>query len=920
MAFHPFHWFRKHQKVIFAGLTIMTMIVFVASFGPGDLFSRGNRGARQPGKYVTTLYGRKVYEGDLWDLSAHRGVVNDLLIGSPAWPAGLIELANSKLNDDFQTLKTKMSGDLERPLNEANSTLAFTVNFVQRGVISREKGFQDLQNKIMELWQLRWTRLDNPESLRLIDNLLARLQIGAYFLNPERPTREMFFGGSATTADLLDFMIWQHQADRLGISLPEAEVLKVVNSELGDVTVLKDSFAKNILIRRFVAEQRRDASLTEASLLKALTEEVRVQMARRAILGQEVGFRGFRLRSMPTALVASPAAVTPAQFVALYQDKRTTEDLAVLDLPVASFKSQVATQPTETALLDLFNKYRDKEPDPRLPRPGFRRPQRASIAYFSAPASLPYFQERARALVLMQSLQPVLLPLGLSRAGGGIYPLSWVQAVALRSPDMNNRIPSLQAGVLKYQAEQKDLRWEELNRHDKPYLLDSHVLRPQAWTFAAVRARMAGAVPSLAGMGDAYSISWAVAGAAAVTQQAERAQAEKPFLTATAALIGQLNGASSLPLVGVVPWGKLERVPLSVAPARQVAPLVLEEETARLASTTHRDWGTEFQEELKKQKDARERKAFIKKEIQKLGQFGWVTGSYHQTSQPEDRYQLDDDRELEPLKQAFERLSLPQNPRPTFGEFLLARLPSVFEPVQLGDFWCWKTENIDAWTPGSLDQDEVRKEVKEAWLLDVARVKAREKALEITRELKNNREDLIKRDQALKNPWLEFFVRQLAEVKSARVFSLDGVTRLVNVPNAVFTGSKAFKEYQPPRDKIDYAVPNFGDKVLDTLKERGEAMVLPDRPQKHFYVLVATARIVPAVDSALDAYAGVPKEQPELALFWKQVALESIKQTYMDRVMTELRVAAAGTNKVNDGQIILPDGIPNTFETDRDNR
>ena len=40
MAYNPFTVFRKHQRSIFAVLTVMCMIVFIAQFGAGDVFQR----------------------------------------------------------------------------------------------------------------------------------------------------------------------------------------------------------------------------------------------------------------------------------------------------------------------------------------------------------------------------------------------------------------------------------------------------------------------------------------------------------------------------------------------------------------------------------------------------------------------------------------------------------------------------------------------------------------------------------------------------------------------------------------------------------------------------------------------------------------------------------------------------------------
>src|SRR5947209_3006105 len=82
MAFSPFTWFRKHQKVFFAGLTIVCMITFVASFGAGDVIQTGLSwvGARgRAGPYVTTLNGNKVYERDLVKLARQRKLAHEFI-------------------------------------------------------------------------------------------------------------------------------------------------------------------------------------------------------------------------------------------------------------------------------------------------------------------------------------------------------------------------------------------------------------------------------------------------------------------------------------------------------------------------------------------------------------------------------------------------------------------------------------------------------------------------------------------------------------------------------------------------------------------------------------------------------------------------------------------------------------------------
>src|SRR5438874_12683218 len=92
MAFNPFHAFRKHQKAVFAGLTIICMLTFVlasgvsglgrdARDGGGDFFSEiahmfSGRG-RTTG--VAKLYAGRVEQAQITLLRAQRRTANSYL-------------------------------------------------------------------------------------------------------------------------------------------------------------------------------------------------------------------------------------------------------------------------------------------------------------------------------------------------------------------------------------------------------------------------------------------------------------------------------------------------------------------------------------------------------------------------------------------------------------------------------------------------------------------------------------------------------------------------------------------------------------------------------------------------------------------------------------------------------------------------
>ena len=81
MAFNPFHKFRKHQKVMFAIMTIVAMFSFVLLSGVGtggDMISALGHwfGRGSTGPAVADLYGKKVTLVDLRELSQQRQIAN----------------------------------------------------------------------------------------------------------------------------------------------------------------------------------------------------------------------------------------------------------------------------------------------------------------------------------------------------------------------------------------------------------------------------------------------------------------------------------------------------------------------------------------------------------------------------------------------------------------------------------------------------------------------------------------------------------------------------------------------------------------------------------------------------------------------------------------------------------------------------
>src|SRR2546421_266180 len=83
MAFNPFRAFRKHQKVFFAGLTILCMVTFVmcGSMGKGDFFDTIAQmfTGRHRSEVVATLYGKDISGKEIRELRSQRQLASQYM-------------------------------------------------------------------------------------------------------------------------------------------------------------------------------------------------------------------------------------------------------------------------------------------------------------------------------------------------------------------------------------------------------------------------------------------------------------------------------------------------------------------------------------------------------------------------------------------------------------------------------------------------------------------------------------------------------------------------------------------------------------------------------------------------------------------------------------------------------------------------
>ncbi len=426
MAFNPFHTFRKHQKVIFAVLTIICMFVFILQFGRGDITTWLMGGGGQgKGEKVVTLYGRDLYTNDLTLISKSRQLANEFIFTA-------LLAAQTEAAKDFAEYKPEKPDAADEALQRLSEERFKRFSQAR----TPDDMAQIARQSLRELDALRGLSApaDNSRRNRAIEDLglLYRFE----FFRMAAAANPFYFGGGVKTDELLDFEIWKHQAEKLGIVLTKADIRRAVAHEAANHDLPSDaggSWAAEPAFKEWFAGRTRQngASVPEDLLVKAVGDEFRVMIAKQLVAGRAAGVPGLaEVEHNP------PDLVTPYDFWKFYRDNRTTIKVAVLPIPVESFLAQVPSDPSEKQLKDLYLEYKGVEPDPASSTPGFKEPHRIKIQRSVAAASplvAAYLPPALLAVRLARSFRSAVrrcTALGGYLAGGGVAPRAVLAGIA----------------------------------------------------------------------------------------------------------------------------------------------------------------------------------------------------------------------------------------------------------------------------------------------------------------------------------------------------------------------------------------------------------------------------------------------------------------------------------------------------------
>lgn len=833
MAYNPFHAFRKHQKTVFAALTIVCMLTFVLASGVsggGDFFSELTRwvSGRARANSVAQLYGKSIDAREIVLLREQRLKANQYM----AYAVGTAQANIMKaVNDVLPQLTDEF----------AKQQLQSIISAKQFASYGYEPLVQQYTQKIpqflreLSLLQDKLTQDKKDSEARKIRNLAEMLQRDFWQFQQHDELyvgRPLYFGGSTSLEALLDFLIWRHEADRLGIVLSEEEIKKLINNE----TMQRLRGEQDIEIQRALNLDRFPGG--QAALVQALGEEFRVRLAQAALTGYD-----------SSGFIRVPAPVTPDELWDYYRKNRTEVNVKLLPVPASQFVSQVKEKPTTEELKDLFEKYKEEEPSPSRETPGFKLPRRVRVEWIEADPKSPHYQKAVRQLLLGEAAMSV------SDRWAGL---------ALTMPYID-----------EYERAKFGLYGPELTQTNlaETFAAYAYLRRPGA------PAGVVGQVLSMAGTG---STPWAIAAALPAVASAREANEVAPAVAQelahrrpllgkiAAAMIGLGATGASVTVAGV--WDQAARgeqyLPLDLV-KREIATRVSD----RLAQELVTSSLDAFKKELEGQRTGKQ-EAFVKEQIAK---FGWKTGA---SSQLDSRFDIAEDKGLQPLREAYLAQRKFDDPRAKrFADQFLDPRPDgskLYAPAEMrGEneavFMYWRTADKP---PETLTFEEARAKVEQAWYLEKARALAKAEAEKILNAAKGKGDPVRNMTDA-------------AGVLKQPVVELDAVARLKKTPMTRADLGGDYQPFQIPEEKVEYPGSNFVNELLN-LTTVGDVAIIADQPKNTYYVAALTARHVPTVKEFYT--------DTRASLFQGPVLLNRLEQerrkAYREEALAQLRTQA----------------------------
>jgi hypothetical protein len=667
----------------------------------------------------------------------------------------------------------------------------------------------------------------------------------------------------------VEFLIWQHEADRLGIHLSD----KDVNHELNVITgnkLSKNDLAQLVSdLRMAYSVRNRGQIVTAESIFAGIASEFRARMAQEAMLG-EPSRPG--IDSAPV-----PAPVTPDDFWKYYQANASRFTVNLVPIAVEDFLDQVKEKPTEAELKKLYEQYKNADYSPEVSTPGFKQPARFGVEWVSGKADTPYYKEEVKRaneaiLATQKVLSGAFLPEGgVGQSATSIAFNTTVETQLLRDYD-----------DLKFSYRQPNWIAREFWR---PPLHESSLNQP---------VNVVSMVGQLAGSNG--SPSSLLNGAISYLSNAQQRETEDRLKIGTTWILNSATGPGPLPAAIVTAWAVPERdfapfselrdeilkrvvedrsrsllvdhfstvegVVRSEAPAIQAAkliglvappngPLLVAADPrprtllSHLVSEYHLSTGRSSSASLDQPANVASLVGqFLGANATPAPLFDGVIGplavSHARGLALRDQYNIAADPGLAPFKEAALIATPNQTRDPANADLNFARLFShegTFQPEtspwlngKVDSFVYWRNQEQPAKVV-PFDNPEVRREVEKAWRLQKARALALDYAKKQEIAIRETAGDKLK-------------VKDFGFKLNKPVIELPGLAKQVATPSIEPT-SQAQRWGKPtiPQDKVARSGNKFVQDIVQFQdKKIGDTMILQDQPERTVYVAILVDR------------------------------------------------------------------------------
>lgn len=358
MAFNPFVTFQRNRRFWMAGILLICMISFVFFGFKGGCDERTGRIFGGSGPTVASIDGRNITRRDLDELRTQRKLANTYM-------KACADQAYKNVSKEWYD-QSKATDD------------------------------KDVEGR--------------PRRLAMLMKMRETLGI--------RKARPLYFEGGLKFDDLLEFKLWQAEADRLGIKIERGDVQFLFNREffifpgkqfpLADVELTR--------LQHEARQEHREAS--DEYFFRAVAEEFRVKIAQYALLYSQpysllYNAKRRPLEYEPKYLDAdvpdeTRAPLTLAQVWDHFKATRSEFGVTLIPVPVQGFASKIK-EPDDLQKQAFFNDNKNESFDPASDKYGMQMPPQFKIEFLMADAKSPAYLSEAKFGLQLKATNPIAL-------------------------------------------------------------------------------------------------------------------------------------------------------------------------------------------------------------------------------------------------------------------------------------------------------------------------------------------------------------------------------------------------------------------------------------------------------------------------------------------------------------------------------